>query len=111
MIKHAMRDLKSLAEYVNRGMDMDYQMDGSGDCSSMIHSSWERWHQEKVDRILKAYNLTREQVVETARQYCNKELELGPKTIKLQWNKRDPGTMKPKDSSDCYYSDLAYFNF
>jgi len=109
-IRKALKQIEKLYAAMERGMDMDFAMDGSGDCGRMIVQSWTNWFNNQIRRILEENNVSLQQVQETADAWAKRELEMGPKKtfVIVHNSRRNPeGFYKEVDIFDTRWGYLA----
>ena len=87
----------------------DIELDGSGELGGVIYKGFIESSRRKLDRIFEKYGITPTQVVETCKEWANRELDKGPKTIVLRMHKKDKGVVVEKGFSDTRYFDVIYF--
>ena len=110
-IRKALKAIEKLSLEMDRGMGMDFAMDGSGECGSIIAKGWRDWFNRKMGNILADNGVSLQQVQETADAWANRELEMGPKKtfVTMHNSRRNPqGFWKEVDIFDTRWGNLSF---
>lgn len=110
-IRKALKAIEKLSEEMDRGMGMDFAMDGSGECGSIIAKGWRDWFNRKMGNILADNGVSLQQIQETADAWANRELEMGPKkTFVIVHNGcgKKEGFYKEVDIFDTRWGNLSF---
>jgi hypothetical protein len=107
-IRKALKQIEKLSTEMDRGMGMDFAMDGSGECGGMIVQGWTKWFDNQLRRVLEENNVSLQRVRETADAWAKRELENGPKQIFISMYSRRQGMYKETDYLDTRWGNLAF---
>ena len=107
-IRKAFKQIEKLSNQMNEGAYMDRVMDGSGECSGMINRSWGRWFNTEVKKTLIENHITLDELKTIALEWGERELEMGPKHITLDWGYNGSSFQKEKDILDTKWGSLAF---
>lgn len=101
--KSILKQINRNLEYMDVGLEMDNEMDGSGECSGIIHDSWVRWFRSQLASILWRHRISFKELLELCKKWGELELEKGPKEVWVFLYSKKDGTYMHIDFTDTKY--------
>jgi hypothetical protein len=107
-IRKSLKAIEKLSEEMENGMNMDFAMDGSGECGRIIIQGRINWFNRELQKILTDNNLTFNEVEKITNEWAKRELEMGPKQIFISMYSRRKGIYKEIDYLDTKWGNLSF---
>lgn len=106
-IRRALHIIESLSNDMSEGICRDNLMDGSGECGEFIYKGWNSWFRRKLNKCLQEYNLTLQELRDTADSWANAELARGPKETHIHFSRKHK-MKKAVDYFDTRWGNIAF---
>jgi hypothetical protein len=107
-IRKALKKIEKLSQVMERGMEMDFAMDGSGDCGGIIVTGWCNFFNRQLEKTLAETGVTLEEIQKVTAEWAKRQLEMGPKQIFVSMYSRRQGMYKEVDWFDTRWGNLNF---